>query len=414
MRPPFVILDVTLVLALLAGAAQLMPLPAGWRDLLSPHAAIVERALRVGGAWSPLDSGVRPLSTNPTQTTIGLLTGVAALLLFWIARARSESGELRRTAARVAWIGLAVSLAAILQRATSPRLMYGIWSVPGGNPFGPFVNRNHMATWLIMAIPLTVGCLVMRVRSRAAEHGGGRRLAIARVVGDSTVLWLSGAAALMLTALLISLSRSGVVGLAAGAMVGGAIGVPRLRASERRWLWLLPAGAVVVAAFYTSPGALLDRFARARTLGAGGRVEIWRQTLPILRDFPATGTGIGTYEQAMLVYQEGDRQFLFNQAHNQYLQLAAEGGLLVGVPTFVATVAFVALVLWRLRRDRSGTFWIRVGAIAALTGVATQSLWETGLRMPANAVLFGLIAAIAVHEPRVSQVSIPRSREERY
>ena len=129
---------------------------------------------------------------------------------------------------------------------------------------------------------------------------------------------------------------------------------------------------------------------------------IWRQTLPIIRDFPATGTGIGTYEQTMLVHQKGDRQFFFNQAHNQYLQLAAEGGLLVGVPAFVAIEAFVALVLSRTRRDRSGGFWIRVGAIAALTGVATQSIWETGLRMPANAVLFGLIAAIAVHEPRIS------------
>ena len=141
-------------------------------------------------------------------------------------------------------------------------------------------------------------------------------------------------------------------------------------------------------------------------------MEIWRQTLPIISDFPATGAGIGTYEQAMLVYQEGNRQFFFNQAHNQYLQLAAEGGLLVGVPALVATLVFVALVLSRIRRDRSGTFWIRVGAVAALTGVATQSLWETGLRMPANALLFGLVAAIAVHEPRMNGARSVRSRNE--
>jgi len=223
---------------------------------------------------------------------------------------------------------------------------------------------------------------------------------------------LAGSAALMLAALLISLSRSGVVGLAAGAIVGGAVAVPRLRGAERRWLWVLPVGAVVVAVFYTDPGALVDRFARARTLGAGGRVEIWRQTLPIIRDFAATGTGIGTYERAMLVYQEGNRQFTFNQAHNQYLQLAAEGGLLVGVPALVAAVAFVALATRRIRRDRSAAFWIRVGAVGALTGVATQGIWETGLRMPANAVLCGLIAAIAVHEPRVSSASSLESREE--
>ena len=177
-------------------------------------------------------------------------------------------------------------------------------------------------------------------------------------------------------------------------------------------MWLLPVGAIVVGTFYANPGALLDRFARARTVGAGGRVEIWRQTLPIIRDFPATGTGIGTYEQAMLVYQEGDRQFFFNQAHNQYLQLAAEGGLLVGVPALVATAAFLALVWSRTRRDGSGAFWIRVGAVAALTAVATQSIWETGLRMPANAALFGLIAAIAVHAPRASGGSSLRARDE--
>ena len=415
LRPPFVVIDVALALALLAAACQLVPLPVGWHDLLSPHRAIVERTLRVGAAWVSLDEqgAARPLSINPTQTAISLLTGVAAVILFWTARALLAAGGLRRTTARVAWIGFAVSLVAILQRSTSPKLMYWIWDVPGGKPYGPFVNRNHMATWLVMAIPLAIGCLVTRVRSRATERGGGRRLALARVVGDSAALWLSGSAALMLAALLISLSRSGVAGLVAGAIVGGALAVPRLRASERRWLWLLPVGAVVVAMFYASPGALLDRFARARTVGAGGRVEIWRQTLPIVHDFPATGTGIGTFERAMLVYQEGNRQFFFNQAHNQYLQLAAEGGLLVGVPILVATVAFVALATAQIRRDRSAALWIRVGAVAALAGAATQSLWETGLRMPANAVLCGLIAAIAVHEsPHVSSATTSGSRAE--
>jgi len=394
---------VALALALVASACQLVPVPAAWRNLLSPHAAIVERTLRVGAAWISLaeESAARPLSIQPTQTDISLLTGVAAVIVFWIARALLEAGGLRRTTARLAWIGFAVALVAIVQRATSPKLMYWFWDVPGGKPYGPFVNRNHMATWLVMAIPLTIGCLVTRARSRTVAHGA-RSPAIVQVLGDPEVLWLIGSAALMLAALLISLSRSGVVGLAAGAIVGGAVAVPRLRGAERRWLWALPVGAVVVAVFYADPGALTDRFARARTLGAGGRVEIWRQTLPIIRDFPATGTGIGTYERAMLVYQEGSRQFTFNQAHNQYLQLAAEGGLLVGVPALVAVAAFVALVTARTRRDRSAALWIRVGAVGALTGVATQSLWETGLRMPANAVLCGLIAAIAVHEPRAS------------
>ena len=49
------------------------------------------------------------------------------------------------------------------------------------------------------------------------------------------------------------------------------------------------------------------------------------ETLPIIRDFPLTGTGAGTFPTAMLVYQQSDRRLFFNQAHNHYLQFAAEG-----------------------------------------------------------------------------------------
>ena len=51
-------------------------------------------------------------------------------------------------------------------------------------------------------------------------------------------------------------------------------------------------------------------------------------------DFWLTGVGAGAFQRGMLVYQEGSRLFFFNQAHNEYLQLLAEGGLLVVVARF--------------------------------------------------------------------------------
>jgi hypothetical protein len=67
----------------------------------------------------------------------------------------------------------------------------------------------------------------------------------------------------------------------------------------------------------------------------------------------------------------------------------------------------VALGLWiftreawlSLRSDRSGMHWVRLGALSGLFGVAAQSLLETGLTTPANAVLAGILAAIATHVP---------------
>jgi O-antigen ligase len=89
--------------------------------------------------------------------------------------------------------------------------------------------------------------------------------------------------------------------------------------------------------------------------------------------------------------------FAFNHAHDEYLQIAAEGGVLLVAPVLMVMAAGA----WRIRRlleeDRTPVYWIRVGAASGLIAIAIQSLWETGLRMPANAVLFALAAAIALH-----------------
>ena len=69
------------------------------------------------------------------------------------------------------------------------------------------------------------------------------------------------------------------------------------------------------------------------------------------------------------------------------------------MPIAVAAAAFAMAVMRRLRNDDSAIFWIRTGAVAGIVGVLVQSFWETGLRMPANAMLFSVLAAIAIHAP---------------
>src|SRR5439155_4969610 len=118
----------------------------------------------------------------------------------------------------------------------------------------------------------------------------------------------------------------------------------------------------------------------------------------MVRDFWLTGVGAGAYERGMLVYQTSPRHdFYFNHAHSEYLQILAEGGLLLSVPVAVALVAGAGGIARRLREDRSAAFWMRAGAASGLVAVAVQSVWETGLQLPANAVLFAVLAAIALH-----------------
>src|SRR5262249_54312222 len=151
------------------------------------------------------------------------------------------------------------------------------------------------------------------------------------------------------------------------------------------------------AAAWAGVDTLTSKFETTQnTSTLGGRLVIWDDTLRIFRDFPWTGTGLDTYGTATLVYQTANR-FAHNQeAHNEYLQVLAEGGVLVGVPVLFTLGAFVLTVRRRFREaPREGTtYWVRVGAVIGLIAIAAQSLVEFSLQMPGNAALFAVVAAI--------------------
>lgn len=348
------------------------------------------------GAAAPLT-----FSINPSATAAALFGFGGVLVLFWICRDLFARRGVRLMARTIAALGLFVSLAAIVQRTSAMHRIYGIVAPadPASAPFGPFVNRDHFATWIVMAVPLTLGCLLAHAGAhpREAHRSRAWRARVAHALDDADRLWLSGAVAVMMVALVASTSRSGILGLFAALAAGLAISSRRLRDFDRRWF--IAGGGVVLlfVAAYANVSRALGRFAATLTDTGGHRLAIWHDSWRIARDFRWTGTGAGTFQRAMLVYQTGDRQLFFNQAHNHYLQLLAEGGLLLAIPALLAAIALALRIRSALLRDRSPRYWLRVGAAAGLCGVAVQSIWETGLRMPANAVLCAALAAIAVH-----------------
>jgi O-antigen ligase len=254
-----------------------------------------------------------------------------------------------------------------------------------------------MATWLIMAIPLAGGYAMARIHSRSKGADAATAAMIEDIV-DSRMLWLAASLCLMTAVLLASTSRSGAVGAVTGLLV--LLVLRRGRMSGRQLAWML-AGIVAIgfaAAAYVNLPALTARFDSVFAPDLGrGRTTIWRETWPMAREFWRTGIGVGAFERGMLAYEPRPFDLFINHAHNEYLQVLVEGG----VPLSLAA-AFTILAGWReaarrLRDDSTSVGWIRAGAVAAMTAVAVQSVWDTGLRMPANAVLFAVMAAVALH-----------------
>jgi O-antigen ligase len=203
----------------------------------------------------------------------------------------------------------------------------------------------------------------------------------------------------MSAALLTSMSRSGLTGAAVATLCF--IWFSWIRIGDRGPAPLLGGATaiIVVAAMYANLGALADRVGETLASGVGGRRVIWKETWPMIQDFWMAGVGVGAYQRGMLVYQQTKGLFYFNHAHNEYLQLVAEGGALLCVPAVVMVLSGLRQIAQQLATDRSPVFWIRAGAVTGILAVAVQSVWDTGLRMPANSLLFASLAALALHQP---------------
>ncbi|HEV3058960.1 MAG TPA: O-antigen ligase family protein [Vicinamibacterales bacterium] len=395
-RPGARALDAAVTACLVVAGFQLVMLPAPVRLDISPALARVDGALRLDAPSDPRSGPRAPLAVDPTAGAEWLALAVGIVLYFWCARDALRYGSVRQVLRAVSICGGTAAAIALVQHTAAPRLIYLVWrpvSRSAQYPFGPFVNRNDMAAWMVMALPLSTGYMLARLDVRRRE----RRLDLESSF-DATGVWLATAICAMAAVLVATLSRSG---LTAGAAAAVSIALLARGRMERRGLAVLVAALALVAlvgAAYANLGALMTRVGETLESGVGGRREIWRVSVTMIRDFWLAGVGVGSYERAMTVYQP-PHDFAFNHAHNEYLQLAAEGGLLFCVPAACAIGAGVWGIARRMQRDRTPVYWIRAGAATALLAIGVQSIWETGLRMPANAVLFALCAAIALHEP---------------
>jgi hypothetical protein len=405
-------LDLALIALLAAIAIQIIPLPAGIVAVLSPHASEIATATRL----TPLGAGAsswRTLSVNPDATLISLGTVALGALSFWIARAVFSAGGGTRLFCRaIALLGVFAAGMAVIQKTVAPRSVLFLVepAARSASPFGAFVNRNHFAAWLLMVAAPVVGYSIARMNAHPTRRGRWPG-SIGQIMRSGAIVTATAAMG-MIGVVLLTLSRSALAGLGCAAITFWWLGKPRLRAEQASVPWMLglAGAAVLVVVLFVDVDGWATRLGHTfDTSGEFSRVTIWRESLPIISDFWPAGTGAGTYSDAMTVYQKThiwigsmQRWAHFNNAHSFYIQVASEGGVLLGIPALWAGLA-AAMLGWRsVRTDKGEMFWVRVGAFAGLAGVAVQSVWEVALVMPANAALAGMLTGLMLYQREVT------------
>jgi hypothetical protein len=413
----------SLPLALALGAVvvavviQLIPLPRSALAALSP----ARMATNYGDLWAKAtmratDAGSPPqadhrLSIASSRTVLGLgFLAVLIVLLVGCTRGIGAAGPTAIARGLIA-LGVAAAVAEIVQRASGTDAVYGFWYPPRPEVHfsAPFINRNHTAGWMVMVLSLSAGHFagIMARALRGVKRDWRHRMLWLSTAHANEALLTAFAIGMMALSIVATASRSGLACLIFAIMASTWWVATRQQAGFRR---VAAAGSLVlllvVAASWGPIELVFQRFATISN-DALTRVTIWHDAMRIIRDFPLSGTGLNTYGIAMLHYQTLHDGQLYIEAHNDYLQLAAEGGLLVGVPVLVAVILFIREVRGRFREgaDDPATYWLRVGAVTGLCAMALQESVEFTLQMPGAVVLFVVLAAIAIHRPS------PRRRE---
>ena len=393
-------LAVSLAAFLVATIIQLIPLRLSTLATLSPLTPEIVTQLdpmvRIGLA------GSHPLSIEPTKTLVGLAV-VASLAFFVVGAARllSISGA-NGTARAIAVVGVLLALTGIIQQPLFNGKIYGFWTpLMAGEPYGPFVNKNHFAGWMLMGLPVTLGLLCSQIARgmRGVRSGFREKLLWLSSPDASRIVLLMGATALMVVSVILTMSRSGM-SAAALAVLFTAVLTARKQDTRAKKIASITivAAVVVLAVAWIGASSISERFARANWREINNRKGAWADAIGIAKRYPLVGTGLNTYGVATVFYQRYDLEQHYAQAHNDYLQLAAEGGLLLGIPAVACIVALAVAIRRRFTQEVSTTaYWIRAGAVTGICAMALQETVEFSLQMPGNAFLFVVLCAIALH-----------------
>jgi O-antigen ligase len=415
LRPDLRSLAFALFIVCAAGALQLVPVPTAVLTRLSPAtpAILASHDLVFAG-----DARWAPLSIRPPSTVVAIVSLIALSLYLLGLPGLISPRTLRSLPGSLAIFAAALALYGIYTRETNLGLIYGFWQPQdggGGNQFGPFINRNHFGGWMLMTLGLLIGSLFGRLEGtlRGSTGGRSRLLELLSSRAASSFLLKSAVVILGVVAIFWALSRSSIIGLAAMATLFAWLAAQRRRlGTTRRGLAVVALGAALVAGVaWRGPDRVVSWFQDDRNLLS--RIEAWRDAWDVIRAFPIFGTGLNTFGEAMLFYQKRNAGFHMAQAHNDYLQLAAEGGLLVVVPAVVAAVLLTRAIVGNVRaaRPESRGYWIRAGAAIGMVAIAIQEVVEFSLQIPVNAFLFATLAAAALAPVASHPPPAPKPRD---
>ncbi|HEY4776172.1 MAG TPA: O-antigen ligase family protein [Candidatus Acidoferrales bacterium] len=331
-------------------------------------------------------------------TQLELLRFGAYLILFFLSvQAFRTRSDLKKLAWFLILLCFGVSLFGIAQHFTSEGPIY--WVRPlraGGDPFGPYVNRNHFAGFVELTLPIALAMLVFR----------GIQRDVYPLVGLLAIVPAG--------ALILSGSRGGIVSFAFEIAVLWLLARTRTSPDRPRFVGIaIVVFAAMALIVWLGAAKALERFASLHIgeVTMSRRVSMIRGAAHIFLDHPIDGAGLGALVAVYPRYETLYDGKLVDHVHNDYIEMLAETGLLGGI----CGLAFL-WILFRQARTcyaaEQGHFSraLHAGAMAGLCGILLHTFVDFNLHIPSNSLLFLVMAHLATTPPVATEAVVERRR----
>lgn len=292
-------------------------------------------ALAALWGWIQLAAGHTVYRWATEQAALDWLFRLIALFL---ALQLFREAELRRKLlAGLVWFGFTISVIASLQRFTAPGKIFWLFDTGVEGAMSPFVYYNQYAAFIETVLPV----------------------ALVRALAERPRAWLYGTmAAVMIASVVASQSRAGAFLVAVETLGLFVLCGCHALAPRRTLVRAAAAVALLAVAFIAVMGwmPLQEKLRRADPWGE--RRLLTLSSIEMALDRPWLGWGLGTWALAYPAYARFDDGAFDNQAHNDWAQWAAEGGL-----PFLALMAAAAALL--ARRALSSMWGLGLMAVLA-------------------------------------------------
>ena len=378
---------------------QAIPLPGRVVSRLSPNHLLpgLQPALTHGAThWATL-------SLYPHDTLLALFKLGAYFAAFVLAAYAFEPSEGKNVLAYgLIVLGSLEAAYGIVQYLTGYQKIFGFTKqFYTDDATGTYINHNHFAGFLELVIPFAAMMVFYNLQARSPHSVSERRRG--RTGGYSLslhprILFYTFIVILLLVAVVFSRSRMGIFSVLASLILMALLG--QLGGGRRAWMviTLLVIACSMTYAIWIGLGPVISRFEAVSPSGLedpSGRAAIWKQASGIIRDYPAVGTGLGTFGVAFRRYQNTFLDLLVDHAHNDYLEVATDTGILgaglLFIPVFGLLIKMILAYAGARSAYRRSVLLACIGSTAALLIHTTM---DFNLQIPANALLFAVVLGI--------------------